>query len=88
MLEITQKFVDLRAPLHVSSINNTVYEPKPNEAKLPTWMQRLQQFLGWNDVFKSPKCEEPKIPTMITTNKNISENRGARLMKNKSYKGV
>ena len=23
---------------------------------LPTWMQRLKLFLGWNEVFKSPTC--------------------------------
>ena len=29
---------------------------------MPTWMQRLKHFLGWNEVFKSPHCNEIKAP--------------------------
>jgi len=24
---------------------------------MPTWMQRLKFFLGWNEAFKYPECK-------------------------------
>lgn len=39
---------------------NLVYEPKENDMKMPSWMQRLKHFLGWNEVFKSPDCSSVK----------------------------
>ena len=35
-------------------IIDIVYEPRKDEAKLSSWIQRLKYFLGWNEKYKAP----------------------------------
>jgi len=31
-----------------------VFKPKKGEEQMPTWIQRLKIFLGWNEKLKAP----------------------------------